>query len=83
MKLTIKQWRRLKDITQGNLAEACGVTTATISNWERETKDCRIPFAGSRGGHNGGPRDALSGNQPDHASQNQRNPDAGHAHACG
>lgn len=45
MKLTIRQWRRLKDITQGSLAEACGVTTATISNWERETKECRIPFA--------------------------------------
>ena len=44
MKLTIRQWRRLKEMTQESLAKACGVTVATISNWERETKECRIPL---------------------------------------
>ena len=35
LKLTLKQWRRLKDITQEELAERVGKTAVTISKWEQ------------------------------------------------
>ena len=37
MKLTLKQWRRLKDITQEELAEKIGVSATTIWAWENGT----------------------------------------------
>ena len=34
MKLTLKQWRRLRDMTQEQLADAVKVSTGAISKWE-------------------------------------------------
>lgn len=34
MQLTIKEWRRLKEITQGEMADFCGVHVNTYRAWE-------------------------------------------------
>lgn len=35
MKLTIKEWRTLRSMSQADLADAIGKTSVTISKWEQ------------------------------------------------
>lgn len=35
MNYTLKQWRMLRDMTQGELAEAIGKSVATVWSWEK------------------------------------------------
>lgn len=34
MSLTVRQWRRAKDITQEQMAESLGIHVNTYQNWE-------------------------------------------------
>ncbi len=36
MSLTLKQWRRAKEITQQEMADKLGVHVMTYKNWEKE-----------------------------------------------
>lgn len=36
MALTIRQWRRVKDLSQEQMANDLGVTRQTIANWENK-----------------------------------------------
>ena len=42
MALTIKQWRRLRDISQEQMANDFGVTRQTILNWETKPESLSI-----------------------------------------
>lgn len=42
MKLTLAQWRRAKNITQEEMAKACGVHINTYRNWERSPTEIKI-----------------------------------------
>lgn len=45
MKLTLREWRRLKEVTQAQMAEACGVTTSTYIDWEKKPSGIKISYA--------------------------------------
>ena len=45
MSLTIRQWRRLKEMSQKNLADACGVHENTIRNWEEDSSQIKLSDA--------------------------------------
>lgn len=45
MKLTLREWRRLKEITQVQMAEFCGVTAATYQAWEKKPSEIKISIA--------------------------------------
>ena len=36
MKLTLREWRRLKEVTQEQMAEVCGIHINTYRNWEEK-----------------------------------------------
>lgn len=42
MSLTLREWRRVKEISQEDLAAKLNVSTGTIRNWE--TSPGKIPF---------------------------------------
>lgn len=42
MQLTIKEWRRLKGITQEEMANACGVHVNTYRSWEEKPKSIKL-----------------------------------------
>lgn len=42
MKLTIKEWRRAKEITQEQMADSIGVHVNTYRAWEDNPEDIRI-----------------------------------------
>jgi transcriptional regulator with XRE-family HTH domain len=42
MKLTIKEWRRAKEISQERMASLCGVHINTYRAWEENPEDIRI-----------------------------------------
>lgn len=41
--LTLKQWRCVADLTQGEAAEKLGVSTTTICNWETGKSNPTMP----------------------------------------
>lgn len=41
MKLTIKEWRRLKEISQKEMADVCGVHINTYREWEENPENIR------------------------------------------
>lgn len=45
MKLTLREWRRLKEITQAQMAEVCGVTCGTYQAWEKKPSEIKISMA--------------------------------------
>lgn len=45
MKLTIKEWRRMKGISQAEMAEVCGIHINTYRSWEENPEDIRIGSA--------------------------------------
>jgi len=45
MKLTLREWRRLKEVTQAQMAEACGVTPATFIEWEKKPSGIKLSYA--------------------------------------
>ena len=45
MKLTLREWRRLKEVTQEQMAEVCGVHINTYRNWEEKPSEIKISFA--------------------------------------
>lgn len=45
MSLTVKQWRRAKDITQAEMASACGVHINTYRAWEENPGKISIDAA--------------------------------------
>lgn len=45
MKLTLREWRRLKEITQEQMAEVCGVHINTYRNWEEKPSEIKISCA--------------------------------------
>lgn len=45
MKLTLREWRRLKEVTQVQMAEVCGVTPATYLAWEKKPSEIKISIA--------------------------------------
>jgi len=42
MKLTIKEWRRVKNISQEKMAELCGVHVNTYRTWEDDPENIKI-----------------------------------------
>ena len=40
--MTLKQWRRVKDLTIEEMAKACGVHPNTYAAWERNPDKVRI-----------------------------------------
>lgn len=44
-KLTMPAARKLKNLTQGDLATACGVSESTIANWEKGKSDITVAKA--------------------------------------
>lgn len=42
MKLTLSEWRRLKNVSQEDLAKLVGVHVNTICGWEREPGKMQI-----------------------------------------
>lgn len=45
MKLTLREWRRLKEISQVQMAEHCGVTAVTYQAWEKKPSEIKISMA--------------------------------------
>ena len=45
MKLTLREWRRLKEVSQVQMAEACGVTVATYIEWEKKPSSIKLSYA--------------------------------------
>lgn len=45
MALTVRQWRRLKDYTQANMAEKLGIHINTYQNWEDHPEKISIENA--------------------------------------
>lgn len=45
MKLTLREWRRLKEVTQAELAAVCGVTPATYIEWEKKPSSIKVSSA--------------------------------------
>ena len=42
MQLTIKEWRRVRGLTQAQLAEACECTPLTLRAWENKPLQIKI-----------------------------------------
>ena len=42
MRLTIKEWRRVRGLTQAQLAEACGCTPLTLRAWENKPLQIKV-----------------------------------------
>lgn len=45
MKLTLREWRRLKEVTQEQLAEVCGIHVNTYRTWEEKPSEIKISNA--------------------------------------
>lgn len=45
MSLTVRQWRRAKDITQEQMAESLGIHVNTYQNWEESPEKISIEKA--------------------------------------
>ena len=45
MKLTFREWRRLKEITQEQMAELCGIHVNTYRIWEDKPSEIKISSA--------------------------------------
>ena len=45
MSLTVRQWRRAKDITQEQMAESLGIHVNTYQNWEEAPEKISIEKA--------------------------------------
>ena len=45
MRLTIKEWRRLKGFSQEAMAKACGVHVNTYRSWGEEPKKIKVTNA--------------------------------------
>lgn len=45
MHLTLKEWRRLKNISQEKMAEACGIHVNTYRAWEDNPADIKLSKA--------------------------------------
>lgn len=45
MRLTIKEWRRLKGISQEKMADMCGVHVNTYRAWEENSADIKLSKA--------------------------------------
>lgn len=45
MSLTVRQWRRAKDITQEQMAESLGIYVNTYQNWEKSPEKISIEKA--------------------------------------
>ena len=43
--LTLRQWRRVKDITVVDMAERLGISKPTYIKWERDPSSIRIGYA--------------------------------------
>ena len=43
--LTLRQWRRARNITQGQMAEKLGVHISTYQNWEKEPEKISVSAA--------------------------------------
>jgi len=43
--LTLKQWRRARDITQASMADMLGIHVATYQNWEKEPEKISVSMA--------------------------------------
>lgn len=45
MKLTLREWRRLKEISQEEMATACGVHVNTYRSWEEKPSMIKLTDA--------------------------------------
>lgn len=45
MKLTLREWRRAKEISQEQLAETCGVHVNTYRAWEEKPSEIKLSAA--------------------------------------
>lgn len=45
MKLTLREWRRAKGVTQAEMAELCGVQTNTYRRWEENPEEIKLSNA--------------------------------------
>lgn len=45
MKLTLREWRRLKEVSQEKMAEACGVHVNTYRAWEEKPSTIKLSDA--------------------------------------
>lgn len=45
MQLTLKEWRRIKNISQEEMANACGVHVNTYRAWEESPGDIKLSNA--------------------------------------
>lgn len=44
-RLTLRAWRRAKDITQEKMAELLGISTATYIAWEQNPENIKVSIA--------------------------------------
>lgn len=45
MKLTLREWRRLKEVSQEEMAKACGVHVNTYRTWEEKPSMIKLTDA--------------------------------------
>lgn len=45
MKLTLREWRRAKGVTQAEMAEVCGVQINTYRRWEERPEEIKLSKA--------------------------------------
>lgn len=45
MSMTLRAWRRARDITQEEMAEHCGVHPNTYRYWEEHTEAIKLSYA--------------------------------------
>lgn len=45
MKLSIKEWRRIREISQESAAKACGVHVNTYAKWEKDAEKMPVRAA--------------------------------------
>ena len=45
MKLTLREWRRLKEVSQEQMAEVCGININTYRAWEEKPSSFRLSCA--------------------------------------
>lgn len=45
MKHTLREWRRLREITQETMAELCGIHVNTYRSWEENPSEIKLSCA--------------------------------------